>query len=414
MLTWNHGFAGNDLLDLTVQLSYTNTDVSKDNFTGSALTCAVGTFQVLCPGDFGYATTTLKVENTADFSSGDWQNFLTFGVQLSEQERSATSSLGPLGFHPEGTDRKLGVYAQGEFIWNERLTIIPGLRVDFADRTPSAATAALGGTSVSDEAISPKLSMLYKLNDTWGVFGTLARTERMPTLDELYSTDGGRQPSLNLEKEEADSIELGFTYRREGLFAEDDTLQLKATAFHSDLTNMIATNSATGAVPRYLNLRSAEIWGGELEAAYDAERWFASLGYSNVKSAYRDMPDPAANDLTMTDTPAENVALTLGAKFPDRGLVVGWTAYYYNSITTYSAVASPPPTGGPAGTPTTTPAYHTHDLFVTWKPDTGALAGMDVTLTVENVFDADYKNNLSLDRVQGMNAKLSIGKNFTW
>ena len=148
----------------------------------------------------------------------------------------------------------------------------------------------------------------------------------MPTLDELYSTDGGRQPSLNLEKEEADSIELGFTYRREGLFAEDDTLQLKATAFHSDLTNMIATNSATGAVPRYLNLRSAEIWGGELEAAYDAERWFASLGYSNVKSAYRDMPDPAANDLTMTDTPAENVALTLGAKFPDRGLVVGWTA----------------------------------------------------------------------------------------
>lgn len=409
-LTWNHGFAGNDLLDLTVQLSYTNTDVSKDNFTGSALTCAAGTFQVLCPGDFGYATTTLKVENTADFSSGDWQNFLTFGVQLSEQERSATSSLGPLGFHPEGTDRKLGVYAQGEFIWNERLTIIPGLRVDFADRTPSAATAALGGTSVSDEAVSPKLSMLYKLNDTWGVFGTIARTERMPTLDELYSTDGDRQPSLNLEKEEADSIELGFTYRREGLFAEDDMLQLKATGFHSDLANLIVTNGATGAVPRYLNVRAAEIWGAELEASYDAERWFASLGYSNVKSAYRDMPDPVANGLTVADTPAENVALTLGMKLPEQGLILGWTAYYYDSITTNSVSTAA------AGTitPTYTPAYDTHDLFVTWKPEDGALAGMDVTLTVENVFDADYKNNLSLDRVQGMNAKLSIGKNFTW
>ena len=65
-------------------------------------------------------------------------------------------------------------------------------------------------------------------------------------------------------------------------------------------------------------------------------------------------------------------------------------------------------------TPTYTPAYATHDLFVTWKPETGVLEGMDVTLTVENVFDADYKNNLSLDRAQGMNAKLSIGKNFTW
>lgn len=413
-LTWRNTFAANDLLDLTVQLSYTDTNVDKDNFSNGAF-CSVGTFQVLCPGEFGYTTTSLKIENTADLSTGDWDNFLTFGVQISEQKRSATSSLGALAFHPEGTDKKLGVYAQGEFVWNDRLTIIPGLRVDFGDRDPSAATIAAGGAPVSDEAISPKLSALYKLNDNWGVFGTIARTERMPTLDELYSSDGGRQPSLNLEKEEADSIELGFTYQREGLFAADDTLQLKATAFHSDITNMIASNPATGAVPRFLNLRSAEIWGGELEASYDAERWFASLGYSNVKSAYRDMPEAAANDKTMTDTPAENVALTVGAKFPERGLVIGWTAYYYDAITTYTAATTGGgPTAVPAGTPTYTPHYDTHDLFVTWKPEEGALAGMDVTLTVENVFDADYKNNLSLDRAQGMNAKLTIGKNFTW
>ena len=42
------------------------------------------------------------------------------------------------------------------------------------------------------------------------------------------------------------------------------------------------------------------------------------------------------------------------------------------------------------------------------------LRPLDVTLTVENVFDADYKNNLSLDRGEGMNAKLTIGKNLTW
>jgi hemoglobin/transferrin/lactoferrin receptor protein len=414
-LTWQHEFASNDLLDLTVQLSYTDTSVSKRNFTGSSVTCAAGTFQVLCPADYGYATTALKIENTSDLSSGDWQNFVTLGIQLSEQDRSATSSLGAIGFHPEGTDRKIGVYAQGEFIWNDRLTLIPGLRVDFGNRSPSAATAAAGGTDVSDEAISPKLSALYKLNDNWGVFGTLARTERMPTLDELYSTDGGRLPSLNLEKEEADSVELGLTFQRDGLWAEGDSLQLKATLFHSDIANMIATNSATGAVPRYLNLRRAEIWGGELEASYDADRWFASIGYSNVKSAYRDMPEAAVNGLTMSDTPAENVALTLGAKFPDQGLTLGWTAFYHDGITTYSAAtAGGGPTAVPAGTPTSTPAYDTHDLFATWKPETGALAGIDVTLTVENVFDADYKNNLSLDRGEGMNAKLSIGKNLTW
>jgi hemoglobin/transferrin/lactoferrin receptor protein len=409
-LTWRHEFASNDLLDLTVQISFTDTSVSKRNFTGSALTCAVGTFQVLCPADYGYATTALKIENTADLSSGDWQNFLTFGVQLSEQERTATSSLGALGFHPEGTDRKIGVYAQGEFIWNDRLTLIPGLRVDFGDRTPSAATAAVGGAGVSDQAVSPKLSALYKIDENWGVFGTLARTERMPTLDELYSTDGGRLPSLNLQKEEATSVELGMTYQREGLWAEGDSLQLKATVFHSDLTNLIVTNGATGAVPRYLNVRAAEIWGGEVEAAYDAERWFASLGYSNVRSAYRDMPTAAANGLTIADTPAENVALTLGAKLPGPGLTLGWTAYYFDSITTYSVATSAAGTV----TPTSTPAYDTHDLFVTWKPEAGLMAGMDFTLTVENVFDADHKNNLSLDRGEGINAKLTIGKNLTW
>jgi hemoglobin/transferrin/lactoferrin receptor protein len=409
-LTWRHEFASNDLLDLTVQISFTDTAVSKRNFTGSPLSCAVGTFQVLCPADFGYATTALKIENTSDLSSGNWQNFLTIGVQLSEQERTATSSLGALGFHPEGTDRKIGVYAQGEFIWNDQLTLIPGLRVDFGDRTPSATTAAAGGTGVSDQAVSPKLSALYKIGDGWGVFGTLARTERMPTLDELYSTDGGRLPSLNLQKEEATSVELGLTYQREGLWAEGDSLQLKATVFHSDLTNLIATNGATGTVPRYLNVRAAEIWGGEVEAAYDAERWFASLGYSNVRSAYRDMPTAAANSLTVADTPAENVALTLGAKLPDQGLTFGWTAYYFDAITTYSVAT----TAAGTVTPTATPAYDTHDLFVTWKPETGVMAGMDVTLTVENVLDADYKNNLSLDRGEGMNAKLTIGKNLTW
>jgi hemoglobin/transferrin/lactoferrin receptor protein len=285
---------------------------------------------------------------------------------------------------------------------------VPGLRVDFGDRTPSAATVAVGGLPVKDTAVSPKLSVLYKLSDSWGVFGTIARTERMPTLDELYSSDGGRLPSLNLDKEEANSIELGFTYQREALFAEGDSLQLKATTFHSDLTNLIVTNGAVGAVPRYLNLRAAEIWGGEVEAAYDADRWFASIGYSNVKSAYR-QTSAAADGKTLADTPAENVALTVGTKLPDQGLTLGWTAYYYDAITT-NAVS----TATGVVTPTYTPAYDTHDLFVTWKPETGALAGIDVTLTVENVFDANYKNNLSLDRAQGLNAKLAIGKTLTW
>lgn len=397
-LAWRNTFRDNPLLDLTVQLSHTDTSVQKSNFTLGA-SCAPGTFQVLCDSSYGYQTTALKVENTADLSAGSWENYLTVGVQASEQERSATSRLGALGFHPEGTDRRIGAYVQGEFTYDERLTIIPGIRVDLGAQTPGAAALAAGAVAQDDTAVSPKVAVMYEVTDSLALFGSLARTERMPTLDELYSSEAAgalpaRTPSLNLLKEEADTVELGFTWQREGWLAEGDMFQMKVTAFHNDLTNMIATTPRVAggpAVPYFSNIAAAELWGAEVEAAYDADRWFAQLAYSHVKSKNR------ATGLTLPDTPAENVVLTLGAKLPAQGLTLGWRASYFDKIRTSSA--------------TTIGASHdTHDLFVTWSPEEGPLAGLDVNLSVENVFDRTYRNNLSLDNAAGRTAKLSIAK----
>lgn len=397
-LAWRHEFRDNPLLDVTAQLSFTDTSVEKENFSLGA-SCAPGTFQVLCDSSYGYATTTLKLENTADLSAGAWENYLTVGVQVSEQERSATSSLGALGFHPEGSDRRVGLYAQGEFTYGERLTIIPGLRVDMGEQTPGAAAVAAGALAQEDTAVSPKIAAMYELSGSFAIFGSVARTERMPTLDELYSSEAAgalpaRTPSLNLLKEEADTVELGFTWQREGLLAEGDSLQMKVTAFHNDLTNMIATTPRVAggpAVPYFSNIAAAELWGAEVEAAYDADRWFAQLAYSHVKSKN------AATGLMLPDTPAENVVLTVGAKLPDQGLTVGWRASYFDKIRTSSATT----TGG---------SYDTHDVFLTWSPEEGPLAGLDVNLSVENVFDRAYRNNLSLDNAAGRTAKLSVAK----
>ncbi|HEX9857523.1 MAG TPA: TonB-dependent receptor, partial [Paracoccaceae bacterium] len=330
-------------------------------------------------------------------------NFLTMGVQLSSQDRIATSTAGALAFHPEGEDRKIGLYAQGEFTWDDRLTLIPGIRVDFGDLTPSAAAVAAGAAAQSDTAVSPKLAALYKINDAWGVFGSVARTERMPTLDELFSSQPestlpARTPSLNLEKEEAETIELGLTYQREGILAAGDSLQLKATAFHNDVTNLIApTPRVAGgpSVPYFSNIEAAKIWGAEIEGSYDAEHWFGQLAYSQVKS--RD----GTTGLTLADTPAENVALTLGAKLPRYDLVLGWRASYFDAITTALATTS--------GS-----SYDTHDLFVTWKPESGALAGFEVNFGVENVFDATYRNNLVQDNAAGRTFEVSLARTLDW
>ncbi len=403
-LTWQHGVAASDFWDLTVQLSWTDTVLDKANIRpGPGLFCAPGMFQVVCPSTFGYETLALKVENRADLSFGTWDNTLTVGLQLSEQDRSSASSIGAIGFHPQGKDRRLGVYALGEFVWNDRLTLIPGLRVDFGTRSGLNLPASARAADTSDTAVSASLAVMFDLTDRLSVFGSFATTERMPTLDELYSS-GPQVASLGLRKEKAKTVELGFAWQDEGIFGEGDSLQLKATAFHNDITDMIARNSAgaPGVDPFFVNLRSAEIWGAELEAAYDAERWFANLAWSKVKSK------DGSTGRQLSDTPAENVALTLGAKFPAQGLTIGWRAMYFDAITNYS------PGSTAVNASASGAAYDTHDLFVTWKPEDGALAGLEVNLTVENLFDAAYRNNLALDPAPGRNAKLTVGKSLTW
>jgi hemoglobin/transferrin/lactoferrin receptor protein len=76
---------------------------------------------------------------------------------------------------------------------------------------------------------------------------------------------------------------------------------------------------------------------------------------------------------------------------------VGWRASYFDKIRTSSAT-------------TTGASYDTHDVFLTWSPEEGPLAGLDVNLSVENVFDRAYRNNLSLDNAAGRTAKLSVAK----
>ncbi len=409
-LQYRHAFAGNPWFDVTATLAYTNTDVSKRRFSLGAL-CAPGQLQVLCDSDFAYRTTSLRVENTADLSVGNWDNSLIFGVSVQSQERVATSIRGPLAFHPQGRDRKIGVYAQGEFVWNDRLSIIPGLRADFGRLTPDAAAIAAGGVAQRHTAVSPKLALHYKVTDSWAVFGSVARTERMPTLDELFSTEGAavrgpglvavpRTASLNLRPEKARSIELGFAYQRSSVFAEGDSLQLKATAFHNDVTDLIATTArpivpvgAPGSVPYFSNINRARLWGAELEASYESDRWFAQAAWSKVKTKDR------TTGAVLTDTPAETVALTVGAKLPARNLTLGWRVNWANAITTGSAT-------------TTAPSWNTHDVFLTWKPDTGALAGTEVRFGIDNLFDETYRSNLALDRAPGRTVKLALVRSF--
>lgn len=395
--------AQNPLIDLHLQLAWSDTSVSQRNPTG---TCAPGMMAILCPVDYAYKTLQLKAENTFDLSTGAWENYIIAGVQFTRQDREAMTSIGQLQSHPQGRDEKTGVFARGEYIWNERLTIITGLRADFGARSPDPSIP--GAADVSDTAISPTLAAHYKLNDNWGVFGSISQTERMPTLDELYSWDGpsmtrpdGRVPALDLDKETADTIEVGVTLSFTDMVSAGDSLQLKGTLFQNDIEHMIASNNATGAgpIPRFINIDNAEIWGGEVEGAYQAERWFGQLAYSHVKGRNKD------TGVMLATIPAENVSLTLGGRLPGHGLEYGWRATYVASITTPAAGMTPA---------THFPSYDVHRLFARWTPQDGALEGFKVDFAVDNVFDATYRNSLYQDNGRGRTFQLALTKQLDW
>ncbi len=68
---------------------------------------------------------TLKAQNRSEIGAGTWDGFLAFGLDISELERTVEVASGVnVNFHPEGTDFRVGLYAQGEFVPGDRLTII--------------------------------------------------------------------------------------------------------------------------------------------------------------------------------------------------------------------------------------------------------------------------------------------------
>lgn len=401
-LDWR--MAGEGWLSPRVQLAWSDTTVNQDNArtaAGVPQPCfpSPSNLNVFCDVEYGYRTAMLKVENTTDLSGAGWDAFLTYGVQATDQERIADSA-GPLGFHPEGRDRKIGIYAQAEFSIGERLTLIPGARIDLARRAPGSDVP--GGRTVRDDARAVSVSALYRLSDDLSVFGSVARTERLPTLDELYSWSGTKAPALALNKERATNLELGLAYSRDGVLRPDDSLQVKATVFRNRIDDLITTTATTDTV-FFRNLARAEFTGGELEAGYEAERFFARAAYAVARGKDRDF------GYTVATSPADNLVLTLGGRLPERGLEFGWRGTFVDRITTATRNVT---TG--AITPTTYPGYGVHDFFVSWKPQTGALAGLDVQFAVENAFDDDYRNNLALDRGRGRTYKLTLARALTW
>lgn len=414
VLRWENPATDNPWVDLKVNITYSDTTNDQTNHrialgapptTAGATLPGVGFISpdnILLDTRYGYKSLQLSADNTVEWVTDDFENYFTFGVQASTLERTAVrpGAAAPLPAHPQGTENKLGLFAQNEFIWDDRLTIIAGARGDF-----HWVNSTTGAPNIEGSAFSPKIAAHYDLTDNIGIFGSFAHTERLPTIDELYSVAIRKDASLQLEKESANTVEAGFSLSGNDLFVSGDSAALKTTAFYSDLTNLIASNP-TPAVGQpsttyYGNIGSARIYGVEVEASYDAELFYANLAYGLT------IGDNLVTNTPLTTVPQTKLSTTLGVRNLEYNLDVG-------ARLTLADVGRHVVAAGPFGGDGPAEAYATVDLFATWKPDTGPLAGTELQLGIDNLFNADYRPNLSVDRSTGRTFKVTLAKQFDW
>ncbi len=424
ILSWEDPFSDSDMLDVKASVSYSRTSNEQRN-ADLRPSCSPGSFAIVCDSDYAYETWQFNGQNTMEWSGANWENFLTVGSQTTYQTRVADAFLNdgtllPVAFHPEGTDLKTGLFVQNEFVWNDRLTVIPGIRLDWHRLSPGdGLTYGTAATPITDDAtdtaISPKIAAHYRFNDTVAIFGSIAHTERFPTIDEVFSTTSSSAsflPSLSLEKEKSNNFEAGFALSGYDLLQAGDATQVKVTGFYNDVTDLIKLDSpfASGFNDRegYVNVDEAEIYGFEIESAYDSDYVFANAAYSYVIA--KDKSDDSYLD---TIAPHE-LALTLGGKLPQHDLRFGWRARF---------VAGPQDSARDSDGPLPAPnqnstryakSFDVHDVFLTWTPQDGQMKGWEVQAGVDNLFDADYKEFLNNDRAIGRTFKVSLTKQIGW
>jgi len=407
ILAYENPATDNDWIDFKAQISYSETLNQERNATVFFFGPGPGT-QFFPDADFRYATWQAKAQNTVRTEGANWENFFTFGGQYTELTRSLSKR--DSGTQPAGVDEKYGIFAQSEFIHNEKLTLIPGIRVDYRTITPDQSVLngfATNTSSVNDVAISPKIAALYKFNDSLNIFGSFAHTERLPTIDEVYDYRTGAVFGQNLKLEKSNNIEGGFGLTGYDVFSDNDVFQVKTTAFHNRIDDFIhrslVATTAPGPGPAFVNIGDVRLYGIEVEGAYEADNMFATFGASAIRG--EDIGNSISSSGNLGTVTADELFLTVGGKIPDQGIRYGWKSRFVASQN--DVIANPP------GGRFSSNAFSTHDLFFNWVPQDAGLKGLEFRASVENLFDTQYQEFLANDPAKGRTFKISLVKKFS-
>lgn len=375
MLRYGFNPAGNDLVDLTFQISYADEKVEQN-------TVLPFPTNPLLDADHRYETTTVTLKNRMMFATGALDHNLVAGIEFINRKRLDAASA------PGGEDDRWAAFVVNEMKIGDAWTITPALRYETSEIQGS--TAPNNGRFTND-AWMGGLSVRYAFQNGLSLFGSAAYTEVLPPIDDL---DNVARVTMS---ETSTTYEIGAAFARDSAFQDGDRLSFKATLYDTELTDI--TSYVTSVVPPFgppvfSALDSVHTQGLELEASYSMANGF----YTDLNANITDGEETTAAFVTQDwrNQAADSLRLTVGKKFSDT-LDLSWEVVAADSITVNGV---------------RDPGYVVHNLRATVAPQGGVWENTEFRIGVENVFDEQYQSNLSTRPAAGRNFKLTLAKTF--
>lgn len=367
-LKYEYNPVGNDLVDLTVQYSYS------DIYIESEPTNPGGFADFLLDGDHDYTIDKLTVKNAMFFRTGAMSHNMRVGLEWIQKDR-LESQINPMTGAvsvPGGTDERIALFLVDDIDLGNNWTITPALR--WEDQTIKGA-GTYAGDEYDNSALMGGVSARYEFASGFSVFASAAYTESLPILDDLNNATYMTQP------EKSQTFEVGASYAASDVFAGGDSLQAKLNLFVTDLWD----------VTSYTGINTVDSQGAELELTYAMDSGL----YFDLNAAYGDYEATNTSGAVVdwSNAPANSARLTVGKRI-NHAWDLSWEQVVAeNGSNNY---------GG----------YGISNLRATYRPQSGVLEGAEVRLGIENAFDRTYKANLATEFAAGRNVKLTLAKTF--
>ena len=201
------------------------------------------------------------------------------------------SAGAPTRAFPLSETTHYAAYVQDEItLADGRLTLTPGLRFDYFELDASSDPVYESGNpgiaspeDFDDTEFSPKFGAVFRLNDTWSIFGQYAQGFRAPPYDDInvgfINLVGGYTtvPNPNLKPETSEGFELGL--RSTGRFGS-----LTLTGYYNEYEDFIESLAPQGFDPvsgllifQSINRAEVTIQGVEIKGELFLDQFSESL-----------------------------------------------------------------------------------------------------------------------------------------